>query len=60
MTAEQADGLGRELAEAAALAPKLEQVCAAFHILAAHQRRHLRQAGRAALAVRAAAAGGAV
>jgi hypothetical protein len=34
-------------------------VCAAFHILAAHQRRHLWQARRAALAVRAAAAGGA-
>jgi len=32
-------------------------VCAAFHILAAHQRRHLWQARRAALAVRAAATG---
>ena len=31
-------------------------VCAAFHILAAHQRRHLWQARRAALAVRATAA----
>jgi len=32
-------------------------VCAAFHILVAHQRRHLWQARRAALAVRAKAAG---
>lgn len=32
-------------------------VCAAFHILAAHQRRHLWQARRAALAVRRSASG---